>query len=75
MNDPKYANWIKIAKRAALEINDGMYINLGIGIPTLVPIFINPDYRVVMQGENGMLGLSGYPNEGEEDPDLIDPAK
>lgn len=46
MNDPKYANWIKIAKRAALEINDGMYINLGIGIPTLVQIFINPDQEL-----------------------------
>lgn len=64
LKNPKFANRVKIAKRAAQEIEDGMYINLGIGIPTLVPIFIPEDFKVVMQGENGMLGIGGYPEEG-----------
>lgn len=75
LKDPKYRTRIKIAKRAAQEISDGSYINLGIGIPTWVPMFVPENYNVFLQGENGALGLSGFPEAGEEDPDLIDPAK
>jgi 3-oxoacid CoA-transferase B subunit len=75
LKDPKYAVRVKIAKRAAEEIKDGMYLNLGIGMPTLVPIFIPKEYRISMQSENGLLGLAGYPEPGKEDPDLVDPAK
>ncbi len=75
LKDPKYALRVKIAKRAALEITANSYLNLGIGMPTLVPIFIPEDYNVCMQSENGLLGLGGYPEPGKEDPDLVDPAK
>lgn len=75
LTNPKFATRVKIAKRAAQEISPNMYINLGIGIPTLAPMFIPEDYNVTMQGENGILGLTGYPEKGEEDPDLVDPGK
>ena len=75
MTNPKFATRVKIARRAAQEISKGMYINLGIGIPTLVPMFVPEDYDITMQGENGILGLDGYPLPGEEDPDLVDPGK
>lgn len=75
LKDPKYRARVKIAKRAAQDIQDGSYINLGIGIPTWVPMFVPENYNVFLQGENGALGLSGYPNASEEDADLIDPAK
>ena len=75
LKDPKYALRVKIAKRAAEEIEDGMYLNLGIGMPTMVPIFVPKDFKICMQSENGLLGLDGYPLPGEEDPDLVDPAK
>lgn len=64
-----------IAKRIAQEVADGDYVNLGIGIPTLVANFVRDDISVEFQSENGILGMGPFPIEGEEDPDLINAGK
>jgi len=64
-----------IARRAAQELRDGFYVNLGIGIPTMVANYVGPEIEVILQSENGMLGVGPYPFAGDEDPDLINAGK
>jgi 3-oxoacid CoA-transferase subunit B len=65
----------QIAQRIARDLKDGFYVNLGIGIPTLVANYVPKDISVVFQSENGLLGMGPFPFEGDEDPDLINAGK
>ena len=65
----------RIVRRAAKELKDGMFVNLGIGIPTICANFLDPGVDITLQSENGMLGIDRFPTEEEMDPDLINAGK
>ena len=65
----------KIVKRAALELTNGMYVNLGVGIPTLIPRYLPENVEIELHTENGALGVGDYPKPGFHDPDLINAGK